>query len=559
MISKVLSKCKKYGLRGVIATLGKKGQIIDKDYRVWFEKHRPTEEILKKQRDEKFLYTPVFSIVVPVYNTPEKFLEDMILSVQKQSYGKWELCIANADPSNKNVTALLRRYAEKDARIKLIDVPENLGIAQNTNAAISLATGDYVGLLDHDDMLSLDALYEVTKCLNEKERPEVIYTDEDKVTVDGKKHFQPNFKPEFNLDMLRSNNYICHFFVVKRSLLEKIGGVREEYNGAQDHDLIFRCTEQANRIVRIPKILYHWRMHDTSTSANPSSKKYAYLAGIRAIDDHLKRCGEKGNAEMTERPGFYRVKYQMTGQPLVTIIVINSDNKKISADVLERLACEYGKDNIEICIVDQDQMHVYERLKLKGMALQCIYWSRPYQYSEMLSLGIEKAKSDYILLLSPFVTKTGEKYIEEFVANIERPGVGIVGGKLYYPNGVIKNAGMIMGRHGGIDYVFEGLPKVCSGYMNRQSMQQNLSVVSFENAMIRKSLWVKYGSHNSNSLLYNSVEWCKRIRDNGYLVVYNPYVEAISINKNERESMGVHREGDPFYNPNLGENYSIEV
>ena len=560
MISKVLSKCKKYGLRGGIAALGKKGQIRDKDYRVWFEKHRPTEEMLKKQRDEKFLYTPVFSIVVPVYNTPEKFLEDMILSVQKQSYGKWELCIANADPSNKNVTALLRRYAEKDVRIKLIDVPENLGIAQNTNAAIRIATGDYVGLLDHDDMLSPNALYEIVKCLNEQGMPEVIYTDEDKITIDGKEHFQPNFKPEFNLDMLRANNYICHFFVVKRALLDRVGGFRKEYNGAQDHDLILRCVEKADGIVRIPKILYHWRMHRDSTAANPESKRYAYFAGIRAIEAHLARCGESGKVEFTSNEGFYRIKYELFQKPFVSVVILNINCRKIYVNVLEKMAQDYGKDSVEFIIVDTGEKIRKCYSENGSISISYFVWKNQGGYADMINWGVEKAKGEYILLLSPFIKKVGENYVEELVSNVVRKEVGVVGGKLYSTRGEIKSAGLILSEDGTIDFVFEGLPKVCRGYMNRHSIQQNLSAVTAESMLFGKKEWENVDGFDKRfEGVRCDVEFCRKVRQNGKLVVFDPYAEAITCRTKCYERWGnMERNRDFSYNPNLGKNYSIK-
>lgn len=543
-----------------MATLGKKGQIRDKDYRVWFEKHRPTEEILKKQSDEKFLYTPVFSIVVPVYNTPEKFLEDMILSVQKQSYGKWELCIANADPSNKIVTALLRRYAEKDARIKLIDVPENLGIAQNTNAAISIATGDYVGLLDHDDMLSPNALYEIAKCLNEQGMPEVIYTDEDKITIDGKEHFQPNFKPEFNLDMLRANNYICHFFVVKRALLNRVGGFRKEYNGAQDHDLILRCVEKADGIVRIPKILYHWRMHRDSTAANPESKRYAYFAGIRAIEAHLARCGESGKAEFTDNMGFYRIKYQLFQKPFVSVIILNEKCRKICVNTLKKLSDEYGKDNIEFIVVDTAEKVRKSYLDNDNILIRYLVCEKKAGYADMINRGIEKAEGKYILLLSPFIKKVSEKYVEELVSNAERNEVGVVGGKIYSTRGEIKSAGLILAEDGSVDFMFRGLHKACRGYMNRQSMQQDLSAVTAESMLFEKREWENVGGFDKRfEGVCCDVEFCRKVRQNGKLVVFDPYAEAITCKTKCYEKWGnMERDKDFSYNPNLGKNYSIK-
>ena len=263
--------------------LNERFQTDDVDYEEWYRNHRATGEELEKQRNARFPYSPLISILVPVYNTPEAFLKQMIQSVRKQTYPNWELCIANADPTNQEVADILKTASGKDRRIRVTDVPENKGIAQNTNAALGIASGDYIGLLDHDDLLTPDALYEVVRVLNEEERPQVIYSDEDKVTTDLSEHFQPFMKPDFNLDLLRANNYICHFFVAEKDLAEQVGGFRGEYNGAQDYDLILRCTEKAEKNAHIPRILYHWRVHKASTADNPASKMYAFDAGTRAI------------------------------------------------------------------------------------------------------------------------------------------------------------------------------------------------------------------------------------------------------------------------------------
>lgn len=510
MIKKIVKKgirfYKRYGIRGGIAVLTQKGQIKDRDYANWYRNHRVTEEELEEQRKIHFSYEPLISILVPVYNTPISFLEDMISSVQRQSYEKWQLCIANADPSNQEVRNVLRKIIWKDARVQVVDVPENLGIAQNTNKALEIATGDYIGLLDHDDMLSPDALYEVVKELNEAEKPDVIYTDEDKITMDGQQHFQPNFKPQFNMDMLRSNNYICHFFVAKKTLIDKVGGFHEEYNGAQDHDLIFRCVERAERIVRIPKILYHWRMHKESTAENPESKSYAFLAGQRAVQDHLKRCGEEAVVELTENPGFFRVKYQINEKPFVSVVVVKQKNKKISKNVLEEFAQDYGNDYLEFRTVDDENG----------------------QNAFRINQEIRNCKEEYILLLSSDVQQIEKGYLTELAANIVRKDVGVVGGKLYYPNQTIYHAGLVCGTDGIIKPIFRGLPKSCIGYMNRQSMQQNMYAVSSEAMMLRRSVWKQVGGFDTSlSKQECDVDFCRKIVEKGFLVVYDPYAEGV--------------------------------
>ena len=233
---------------------------------------------LRKQRHHHFEYSPLISVAVPAYRTPEKFLAQMIDSLLAQTYGNWELCIANGSPEDSAMKKVLEEYTKKDSRIRVSELTENKGIAGNTNAALEMAQGEFVGLLDHDDLLAPNALYEIVRALDEDRNLDAVYTDEDKVTTELDEHFQPHLKPDFNLDLLRSNNYICHFFVVRRSIVQKVGGFRQEFDGAQDHDFIFRCIETAEKVGHIPEILYHWRTHKASTADNPASKMYAFDA-----------------------------------------------------------------------------------------------------------------------------------------------------------------------------------------------------------------------------------------------------------------------------------------
>lgn len=524
IIKKGIQFYKRYGIRGGIATLTGQGQIKDKDYAAWYEKNKVSEEELTKQRNKEFPYMPLFSILVPVYNTPIPYLREMLDSVRNQTYQKWQLCIANANPENEEVARILNKYLEMDKRIQVVNVPENLGIAQNTNKALSIAKGDYIGLLDHDDMLAADALFEVAKTINDK-NADVIYTDEDKITMSGEKHFQPNFKPEYNLDMLRSNNYICHFFIAKASLMKEIGGFRGEYNGAQDYDMIFRCTERADNIVRIPKVLYHWRMHEQSTAENPESKRYAFDAGKKVIEDHLKRCGESAEVQMTEYPGFYRVKYAIKEKPRVSVVIVKETKNTIPKDTLIKIADDYGRDRVEFCVVDGNYKGDIE---FDGISINTLPWKKKCNNTEMLNYGIEKTKNEYILVLSSYIIKVSDNYIETFVSNTMRKNVGAVGGKMYFSNGTIKNAGLFIKKDGTIEEVFKKLPRLCVGYMNRQSMQQNMQAITFDDIMFKKSLWekIKNGISKSKSL-QRDVEICTQIRGNDLLLVYTPWAESV--------------------------------
>ncbi len=286
----------------------KRRDAAEAGYDAWLRAQLPDAAETEKQRGTRFSYAPCISILVPAYETPEDFLRRMMDSVLEQSYGQLELCIADGSPSDR-VERVVREYEKKDSRIKYRHLTENLGISDNTNAALALASGDYVGLLDHDDLLLPGALFEILRLLNESGGADAIYTDEDKVNMELTHHFQPHFKPDYNQEYLRSNNYICHFFLVRRELALEVGGFRGEFDGAQDHDFIFRCTELADRVLHVPKVLYSWRSHEASTAANPESKLYAYEAGKRAVAAHLARTGRIGTPVDTDNYGFYRVCY----------------------------------------------------------------------------------------------------------------------------------------------------------------------------------------------------------------------------------------------------------
>lgn len=317
-IQKGLRYLKHFGLKEFLVRLSERMEPEEVPYGPWYEEHRAKPEELERQRKQSLAWENfsggeesacVFSIAVPVFRTPAKFLCEMIESVRSQSFPFWELCLANADPEDREVAEILERYCREDRRIRVKNLKENKGISENTNAALAMARGEFVGLLDHDDLLAPDALYEMAARLEKDGGIDVFYTDEDKVTTDLSEHFQPHLKPDFNLDLLRSNNYICHFFVVRREIAERIGGFRPEFNGAQDYDFIFRCTEEAEKIVHIPRILYHWRVHSASTADNPASKMYAYEAGKRAIEGNLERSGVRGVVSLRQDYGFYDVHY----------------------------------------------------------------------------------------------------------------------------------------------------------------------------------------------------------------------------------------------------------
>ncbi len=528
-IKKGVRYLKHYGVKGFYARLLERFEEREVEYQEWYEKHKLSEEELARQRKKKWKDPVVISVLVPAYRTPEAFLKQMMESVLLQTYPYLELCIADGSGTDDSVENVVKEYQKKDPRIRYRRLEKNEGIAGNTNAAIEMASGEYMALFDHDDLLSPNALFEVASAI-EKEKADVVYTDEDKVTSDLKEHFQPHFKPDFNPDLLCANNYICHLFVVKRSLALKLGGQDPAYDGAQDYDFIFRCTENAEKIVHVAKILYHWRVHQASTADNPSSKLYAFDAGKRAIEAHLARIGAKAEVSHTKDLGFYRVKYQVQGNPLVSIVIPNKDEKETLKKCLESIWKKTSYSNYEIILVEnnsttQEIRDYYKELDGKER-VRVVYWDKEFNYSAINNFGISHAKGEYILCLNNDITVISPDWMEELLANCQRPEVGIVGARLYYPDNTIQHAGIVLGMGGCAGSLFVGLARSRGGYLHKAALQQDLSAVTAACFMVKKEVFEKAGGFEEKlAVAFNDVDFCLKVRHAGYLVVYDPYAE----------------------------------
>ena len=528
-IKKGIRYLKHYGVRGFYARLLERFEEREVEYQEWYEKNKPSEEELARQRKKKWKEPVTISVLVPAYRTPEAFLRQMIESVLNQTYPYLELCIADGSGKNISVEKVVKEYQANDQRVRYQRLEKNEGIAGNTNAAIRMATGDYLALFDHDDLLSPNALFEVASTI-EKDKADVVYTDEDKVTSDLKEHFQPHFKPDFNPDLLCSNNYICHLFVVKRSLALKLGGQDPAYDGAQDYDFSFRCTEEAEKIVHIAKILYHWRVHQASTADNPTSKMYAFDAGKRAIEAHLQRIGAKAEVSHTKDLGFYRVKYQVQGNPKVSIVIPNKDEKETLKKCLESIWQKTTYSNYEIILVENNSTtreirDYYQELDGKN-GVRVVYWDKEFNYSAINNFGISYAKGEYILCLNNDITVISPEWMEELLANCQRPEVGIVGARLYYPDNTIQHAGIVLGMGGCAGSLFVGLARSRGGYLHKAALQQDLSAVTAACFMVKKEAFEKVGGFEEKlAVAFNDVDFCLKVRHAGYLVVYDPYAE----------------------------------
>ena len=497
-IHKGIRYLKHYGFKEFLIRLKEKSEPEEISYMEWFVKHKVSKEELKLQKKVvcKLLKKPLISILVPTYNTPEVFLKQMIESVESQTYDNWELCIADATPQNDEVDSVVKTVITDydDVRIKYLHLDENLGIAENTNHALNMATGDYIGLLDHDDLLEPDALFEVVNVI--LDGADIIYTDEDKVLEDLSEYYAPHFKPDFSIDLLRSNNYITHFTVVKKSLVGKIGGFDPEFDGAQDYDFILRCVEKANKIVHIPKILYHWRMHEGSTAANQESKRYAFDAGVKAVQSHLDRTGVDGIVETTENLGFYRVKYIVKGTPLISIIIPNKDNVD-SLDMCLKSIEKSSYNNYEVIIVENNstEAETFEYYKNLTGNIRVVTWKSNgvFNYSAINNYGASFAKGEYLVLLNNDIEILTSDWLEEMLSTCQRKEVGIVGARLFYPDDTIQHAGIVVGIGGharGIaSNMFVGLRKIKDGYLHKSAIQLNYSAVTAACLMVKKRVF----------------------------------------------------------------------
>ena len=585
-IQKGFRYLKHYGPKEFWIRLHERFEPEEVPYGPWYEAYVPDETELEKQKQHHFEYSPLISVAVPAYRTPERFLIQMIESLIAQTYGNWELCIANGSPEDTAMKTVLEKYTKKDSRIRVSELTENKGIAGNTNAALEMAQGEFVGLLDHDDLLAPNALYEIALALGRDRALDAVYTDEDKVTTELDEHFQPHLKPDFNLDLLRSNNYICHFFVVRRSIVQKIGGFRQEFDGAQDHDFIFRCIETAEKVGHIPEILYHWRTHKASTADNPASKMYAFDAGKRAIEAHLKRTGTEGTVSHTPDLGFFRVKYPVQGQPLVSIIIPNKDEKETLKACIDSIREKTEYPNYEIIIVENnsttDEIFQYYKELSQDPRIRLLRWKKEFNYSAINNYGVRHANGEYLLFLNNDVTVITPGWIRELLGVCQRPEVGAAGVKLIYPDDTIQHAGCVIGLGGIAGHMFVNMPANRTGYLHKASILQDMSAVTAACMMMKRTVFEEAGGFTEKlSVAFNDVDLCLKVRKNHKLIVYDPYVQLYHMESKTRGAednkekvrrfqeeieymrcqwIDILKKGDPYYNKNLSLtkwNYSL--
>lgn len=551
------------------------------NYKAWIRRNAPTAKMLQAQREAHFQYAPKISIVVPLYKTPENYLREFVQSVQAQTYKNWELCFSDGSGKDSPIEGVLNELTHKDPRIRVVYTGEQLQISENTNEALKIAAGDFIAFSDHDDLLAPDALYECVKALNEDRSIELLYTDEDKVDMKGNKFFMPHFKPDFNIDLLRSINYICHLFVVKREILEQVGMLNPEFDGAQDYDFVLRCVEKSEHIHHIPKILYHWRAHKDSTAENMETKEYALEAGKKAIQAHLDRMNIPADVVQKTDRGlcYYRSKYRIFSQPMISIIIPNKDHVKDLEKCISSIETKATYKNVEYIIVEnnsekEETFAYYKELEKKNPKAKVVFWDGTgFNYPAINNFGVEKASGEYLLFLNNDTEIVNEDCLEELLGYCMREDVGAVGARLYYEDGSIQHAGVIVGLGGVAGHAFTDFPRESPGYFGRIVMAQDYSAVTAACMMMRKSVYKEVGGFDPKwEVAFNDVDLCLKIRKAGYLIVYNPYAELMHYESKSRgyedneekiERFNTECEnfiekwdeflskGDPYYSPNL--------
>lgn len=580
-IGRTLVYLKKNGLRATVYRVLKgagpmpvdkrKLKKIAKDYYISAQR-REQEENAQFPKDIKF------SVLVPLYNTPESFLKAMIESVQAQTYKNWELCLADgSDSEHSFVGEICKNYADGDKRIKYEKLERNLGISENTNACIRMATGEYIALFDHDDLLHPSALYEVMRAICEH-GADFIYTDENTFSEEPRDAYNPHFKPDFSPDTLRSYNYICHLSVFSRELLDSVGHFRSEYDGSQDYDLILRLAEKAKKVFHIRKILYYWRAHKNSVAQDVAAKPYTVTAAKKALAAHLERCGLKGEVLDSSVPTTYHIKYEIDGNPLISVIIPNKDHTDDLDICLKSLYEKSSYKNFEVIIVEnnsteKETFEYYEAIAQKHGNIKIVKWEGNFNYSAINNFGVNYAKGEFILLLNNDVEIINGSCLEEMLMFAQRKDVGAVGAKLYYSDDTVQHAGVILGLGGTAGHAHKHFGRSHPGYMARASIAQNLTACTAACLMMRRDVFDEVGGlDESFEVAFNDVDLCMKIRKKGYLVVFTPYAELYHYESKSRgndstpEKLERFRgeidrfkekwqkqldDGDPYYNPNL--------
>ncbi len=540
-----------------------------------------TDELRKEQESKVFSFMPLISVIVPVYNTDSTLLTEMIQSVLDQSYQKWELCLADgSDDQHDYVGGICQRYASQDARIKYSKLEKNLGISGNTNAAILMSNGDYIALLDNDDLLAQGALYEVAQAINET-GADFLYSDEATFNVKPSDSDSMHFKPDYSPDYLRALNYICHLSVIERKLADRVGLYDPAYDGSQDYDFTLRVTENAKKIHHISKPLYYWRIHAGSVADDISAKPYAYEAAKRAVESHLERIGLKGKVEYSRAVPAMRVIYQLEAHPLVSIIIPTCDHSDLLKQCIDSIFSLSTYDNYELIICennskDPETFRYYDSIK-NDPRVHIVTYEGGFNFSRINNFARRYASGEHLLFLNNDIKIITPQWIEEMLMFTQRNDVGACGIKLLYPDDTVQHGGIAMGICGCAANLCPLYPREHEGYMSRLAVASDMSACTAACLMVKANSFDEVGGFDEElAVSFNDVDLCLKLRDKGLLVVFNPVAEAYhyesrsrGYDKSGEKKKRMEREkqllaqkwpsyyeegGDPYYNRNFGKN-----
>ena len=546
----------------------------------------PSPEEAKAQRETVFPRMIKFSILTPLYNTPEKFLTELLDCVQAQTYQNWELCLADgSDSEHVYVGEICKRYAEKDPRIKYQVLEHNEGISGNTNECLKMATGEYIALLDHDDILHPAVLFEYAKVINEK-NADYIYCDEITFEGDSIDHMIVlHFKPDFAIDNLRGNNYICHFSAFSRHLLDETGVFRSQYDGSQDHDMILRLTGKAKLVYHVPKALYYWRSHKASVAQDINAKTYAVDAAKRAVHDHIMDVyGMDVKVESTRAfPTIFRIRYPLLERPLISIVIPNKDHMEDLSRCVESIVNKSTYENYEIVIVENNsetkEIFDYYKALEHNPKIRIVKYEGEFNYAKINNFGVSFTNGKYVLLLNNDMKVITRDWMEELLMYAQRPDVAAVGGKLYYADNTIQHAGIVigLGAHRAAGHTHYKDDKMHLGYMGRLCYAQDVTAVTGACLLVSRAQYDEVGGLDEEfRVAFNDVDFCLKLRHAGYLNVFTPFAELYHYESKTRgmeegekqkrfqQEVDMFRRkwkadldaGDPYFNPNFSLDYS---
>lgn len=566
---------------------------VDYSYSKWIIRNTLTAADvgnINKVINKHITLKPLISVILPVYNVEEEWLRKCINSVREQLYNNWELCIADDASTKPHIKEVLQYYESIDHRIKVVYRTENGHISEASNSALEIATGEYIGLLDHDDELAINALYENVMLINRYPAADMIYSDEDKITPEGER-FAPFFKPNWSPDLLLSQMYTCHFGVYRKSLIDDIGGFRKGYEGSQDYDLVLRLTEKTKEIYHIPKILYHWRSIPESTASGAGAKNYTHYAGLNALKDSINRRGYKAEVkEITNYSNMFRIKYLSEKEPLISIIIPTRNMGDILNLCIDSIVDKTNYTNYEIIIVDNgstdtETLAVFEKWNsILGPKIKVIEMDIPFNYSKLNNEATLHAKGEYILLLNNDIEVISSDWLDEMVGYAERENTGAVGATLLYPDRTIQHSGVVMGLGGVAGHAFRTNLESDPGYFGARLVNRNCSVVTAACLLVKKQHYFEVGGLEEDlSVAFNDVDFCLKLLEKG---LFNVCLGSIQLIHHESKSRGAedtdekkkrfqleidymkrkwteYIEADPYYNPNLSlesdQSYKVKI